>query len=47
MISAAMPKANGMVMPTNPVYSDGGWIAMYGFCSSGLSPRPSAGASVR
>ena len=28
VISAAMPNANGIVMPTNPVYSDGGWITI-------------------
>src|SRR6185369_9772653 len=28
VISAAMPNANGIVMPTKPMYSDGGWIAM-------------------
>ena len=26
--SAAMPKANGMVIPTNPRYRSGGWMAM-------------------
>ena len=31
VISAAIPNANGMVIPTNPVYRDGGWIAIYGF----------------
>src|SRR5207247_792925 len=47
VISAAMQKANGIVMPTKPVYSDGGWIAMYTFCRSGFNPRPSTGACVR
>ena len=28
VISAAMPNANGIVIATNPMYSDGGWIAM-------------------
>ena len=28
VISAAMPKANGMVIPTKPMYSDGGWITI-------------------
>ena len=28
VISAAMPKAYGIVIDTNPMYSDGGWIAM-------------------
>ena len=28
VISAASPKANGMVIATSPVYSDGGWITM-------------------
>jgi hypothetical protein len=28
---AASPNANGMLIPTNPVYSDGGWVTMYAF----------------
>ena len=28
VISAAMPNANGMVMPTKLIYSDGGWMTM-------------------
>ncbi len=28
VMSAAMPNANGIVMATKPMYSDGGWIAM-------------------
>ncbi len=28
VMSAAMQKANGMVIATSPMYSDGGWMAM-------------------
>ena len=47
VMSAAMQNAYGMVIPTKPTYSDGGWITMYGFCRSGFNPRPLVGASVR
>ena len=43
-MSAAMAKAKGTVSPTNPVYRSGGWLSMLASSSSGLSPRPSAGA---
>ncbi len=43
--SAAIAKANGMVMLMYPRYSMGGWITMPGFCSCGLSPLPSAGVN--
>ena len=39
-MSAARPNANGTVADTKPRYSDGGCVAMYGFCRSGLSPLP-------
>ncbi len=28
VINAAIPNANGIVIATKPMYSDGGWIAM-------------------
>ena len=28
VMSAAMPNANGIVIPTKPMYSDGGWMTM-------------------
>ena len=28
VMSAAIPKANGIVIPTKPIYSDGGWMTM-------------------
>ena len=46
-MSAAMPKANGIVMPTKPVYSAGGWITISGFCSSGFMPAAVGGTSAR
>jgi hypothetical protein len=46
-MSAAMPNAYGMLMPTKPVYSDGGCVTMYAFWSSGFSPLPVVGMSVR
>ena len=42
--SAAIPNANGTVMPMNPRYSIGGCAAISGwFCSSGSGPCPSRG----
>ena len=41
VISEPMAKANGTANPTYPRYSMGGWMAMAGYCSSGLSPWPS------
>ncbi len=42
-----MAKANGTVIPTNPRYRIGGWIAMrMWFCSSGLAPEPSNGTGL-
>jgi hypothetical protein len=43
-IRAPIANANGIVSPTNPRYSIGGWASMYGFWRLGLSPSPSAGA---
>src|ERR1700679_25406 len=47
VMSAASPNANGTVAETKPRYSDGGCVAMYGFCKSGLSPFPECGVSVK
>ena len=41
---AATANAKGTVIPTYPMYSRGGWISMYGFCSEGSSPAPSGAA---
>ena len=44
VMSAATAKENGIVNPTYPRYSIGGWNAISGwFCSNAFGPRPSKG----
>src|SRR5688500_11781277 len=47
VMSAAMANANGIVIPTKPMYSDGGWMTLEKFYSSGFSPLPAGGTCVK